>query len=133
MAIRHKDGPCIVLSGPGSEKTFVLTNRILNLIDEYGVMPDSILVITFTRAAANEMKSRFSSLLKENGMNLYDMPNFGTFHSIFFEVLKNDFGYNSKSLISDIDERVYISEILENNNTIKVVADNITNIIKDIK
>ena len=133
MAIRHKDGPCIVLSGPGSGKTFVLTNRILNLIDEYGVMPDSILVITFTRAAANEMKSRFSSLLKENGMNLYDMPNFGTFHSIFFEVLKNDFGYNSKSLISDIDERVYISEILENNNTIKVVADNITNIIKDIK
>lgn len=133
MAIRHKDGPCIVLSGPGSGKTFVLTNRIFNLIYEYDVRPESILVITFTRAAANEMRSRFSSILKEKDMHLYDIPNFGTFHSIFFEILKNDFGYNAKSLMSDIDERIYISEVLENNKNVKVTSDKITNIIKDIK
>ena len=118
MAIRHKDGPCIVLSGPGSGKTFVLTNRIFNLIYEYDVRPESILVITFTRAAANEMRSRFSSILKEKDMHLYDIPNFGTFHSIFFEILKNDFGYNAKSLMSDIDERIYISEVLEDFNKV---------------
>ena len=132
-AIRHGNGPCIVLSGPGSGKTFVLTNRILNLIIEYGAKPDSVLVITFTRAAANEMKSRFLSLVKENNIKLSDLPNFGTFHSIFFEILKNEFGYNKDSLVSEEDERKLLSEVLECDKELKVNNDLITNIIKDIK
>ena len=132
-AIRHGNGPCIVLSGPGSGKTFVLTNRILNLICEYGISPENILVITFTRAAANEMKSRFKILLRDNAIKLNDMPSFGTFHSIFFEILKNDFGYNNNSLLRDTDERVYLSEVLESDKNRKVTSDTITNIIKDIK
>ena len=132
-AIRHGNGPCIVLSGPGSGKTFVLTNRILNLICEYGISPENILVITFTRAAANEMKARFKILLRDNAIKLNDMPSFGTFHSIFFEILKNDFGYNNKSLLTDTDERVYLSEVLESEKNRKVTSDTITNIIKDIK
>ena len=132
-AIRHGNGPCIVLSGPGSGKTFVLTNRILNLICEYGISPENILVITFTRAAANEMKFRFKILLRDNAIKLNDMPSFGTFHSIFFEILKNDFGYNNNSLLTETDERVYLSEVLESEKNRKITSDTITNIIKDIK
>ena len=133
LAIKHGDGPCIVLSGPGSGKTFVLTNRVLNLISEYEVNPENILVITFTRAAANEMKSRFLKLIKDNQISLNEIPTFGTFHSIFFEILKNDFGYNSQSLLSENEERFIISQVLEEDKKMKVTNDTITNIIKDIK
>ena len=133
IAIKHGDGPCIVLSGPGSGKTFVLTNRVLNLISEYEVDPENILVITFTRAAANEMKSRFLKLIKDNQISLNEIPTFGTFHSIFFEILKNDFGYNSQSLLNENEERFIISQVLEENKNMKVTNDTITNIIKDIK
>ena len=49
-AIRHKDGPALVLAGPGSGKTTVITNRVRYLTEKYGVQAGSILVITFTRA-----------------------------------------------------------------------------------
>ena len=52
MAVCHKDGPALVLAGPGSGKTMVITHRIKELIDTYGAAPGEILVITFTRAAA---------------------------------------------------------------------------------
>ena len=133
MAIEHGNGPCIVLSGPGSGKTFVLTNRVLFLISKFNVIPSNILVITFTRAASNEMRSRFHKLLKENSLYLNDVPSFGTFHSIFFEILKNDFGYNSKSLLNENEERTIISEILENNINAKVTTETINNYIKEIK
>ena len=55
-AILHKDGPMLVLAGPGSGKTLVITERTKHLITEYGVNPSNILVITFTKAAATEMK-----------------------------------------------------------------------------
>ena len=61
-AIRHKDGPMLVLAGPGSGKTLVITERTRHLITEYGINPANILVITFTRAAATEMKERFLRL-----------------------------------------------------------------------
>ncbi len=59
QAIRHGDGPVMVLAGPGSGKTTVITRRIEYLIRERGVNPSHILVITFTKAAAGEMKQRF--------------------------------------------------------------------------
>ena len=58
-AILHKDGPMLVLAGPGSGKTTVITNRIFSLTRHQGVNPSSILVITFTRAAAREMEGRY--------------------------------------------------------------------------
>ena len=58
-AIRHGSGPLLVLAGPGSGKTFVIIRRILHLVENRGVDPSSILVITFTKAAAKEMKERF--------------------------------------------------------------------------
>ena len=56
-AVRHCDGPMLLLAGPGSGKTTVITHRIKYIIEEHGVRPDNILVITFTKAAANEMKA----------------------------------------------------------------------------
>ena len=59
QAIAHKDGPALVLAGPGSGKTTVITNRIVTLLERYNIPGFRILVITFTRAAAQEMQSRF--------------------------------------------------------------------------
>lgn len=58
-AVEHGEGPCLTLAGPGSGKTLVITNRIYNLITKQNVNPSNILVITFTKAAANEMHERF--------------------------------------------------------------------------
>ena len=57
-AVAHKDGPCMVLAGPGSGKTLTIAKRIEYLITKYKVRPEEILVITFTKYAANEMKER---------------------------------------------------------------------------
>lgn len=65
QAIRHKDGPMMVLAGPGSGKTTVITHRVKYLVDTHGVEPGNILVITFTRAAADEMQQRFQKLMEE--------------------------------------------------------------------
>ena len=61
-AIRHTDGPALVLAGPGSGKTTVITNRVRYLTEKVGVEPGNILVITFTRAAAREMKERYERM-----------------------------------------------------------------------
>lgn len=100
-AVRHKDGPMMVLAGPGSGKTTVITYRIRQLIEEYGVEPGSILVITFTRAAAREMKARFNTLMGERFLPV----TFGTFHSIFFRILKFAYRYEAGDIIRE-EERV---------------------------
>ena len=64
-AIGHFNGPCLTLAGPGSGKIAVITERTKNLITKYHVNPSNILVITFTKAAALEMKTRFLSLMEE--------------------------------------------------------------------
>ena len=71
----------MVLSGPGSGKTLVITNRTYNLINIYKVNPANILVITFTKAAAKEMQERFRMI---SGSKREPVA-FGTFHAIFFE------------------------------------------------
>ena len=82
-AVTHKDGPMMVLAGPGSGKTLVITKRVQYLIGHYKVQPEHILVITFTRAAAAEMRERFQRLAGKT------LPvSFGTFHSVFFMMLR---------------------------------------------
>ena len=83
-AITHGTGPMLVLAGPGSGKTFTVTQRIKYLIEHHNIKPESILVITFTKAAAREMQERF---LRLNDHKSYPV-NFGTFHAIFFHILK---------------------------------------------
>ncbi len=96
-AIRHKDGPMLVLAGPGSGKTTVITERTKNLIIESHVNPANILVITFTKAAATEMKERFRRLVGDA-----DYPvTFGTFHAVFFAILKHAYHYRAENIIRE--------------------------------
>ena len=83
-AICHKNGPAMVLAGPGSGKTLVITRRVEYLIKKYGVRPEQILVITFTKAAAKEMRERFARIPKDDRFPV----TFGTFHGIYYGILK---------------------------------------------
>ncbi len=93
-------GPSLVLAGPGSGKTFVITTRVKNLIEYYKVPAEKILVATFSRAAADEMKARFNNLMGDFASSS-SSPTFGTFHSIFFMILKASYNYDSKNIIND--------------------------------
>ena len=112
-AVNFDKGPCLVLAGAGSGKTQVLTYRIYNLIVNNNVKPQNILIITFTRAAAEEMKERFIKIVKDERLKLYELPHFGTFHSIFYEILRNDFGYTGESLVTEDEEIIYLKEVLK--------------------
>ena len=74
QAIAHKDGPALVLAGPGSGKTTVITNRIVTLLERYHITGSRILVITFTRAAAQEMQSRFFTIYQKRNARLDAAP-----------------------------------------------------------
>lgn len=132
MAISHDVGPCLVLAGPGSGKTTVLINRILNLIVNLKVDPQNILVITFTKAAATEMKDRFIKLIGDSKYRVDNFPTFGTFHSIFFGILRESFGYNLNSLVDENINKQILINVIENYNEIKITDTNIKNIISDI-
>lgn len=95
-AVKHGSGPMLVIAGPGSGKTTVLTARIRNLIEEYSVNPANILVITFTKAAANEMKSRFNNMMGRS-----TNVTFGTFHAVFFMILRVAYNYSVDSIIKE--------------------------------
>ena len=93
-AIGHFNGPCLTLAGPGSGKTAVITERTKNLITKYHVDPSNILVITFTKAAALEMKNRFLSLM---GNGSYPDHYFGINSTPFIlSILKHAYNYNDK-------------------------------------
>ena len=111
-AIKHGNGPCMVLAPPGSGKTLIVTERTRYLIEESGVRPDQILVITFTRYAAREMKERFERLTA--GKN-YPVT-FGTFHSIFYGILKCAYGIGANNLMSENESSVLLQEVLDQTN-----------------
>lgn len=108
QAITHVNGPMLVLAGPGSGKTFVITRRIKHLIEEAKIQPDKILVITFTKNSAEEMQQRFLSL-----MNGHQPVSFGTFHAIFFYMLRNTYGYDASNIIREKEKRQYMKMILD--------------------
>lgn len=107
-AVRHGNGPMMVLAGPGSGKTFVLTCRIRDLIERQKVNPGNILVVTFTRAAADQMRQRF---LKMTGSNTTSVS-FGTFHSIFFKIIKHAYGYQGSQIIREEQKYGILREII---------------------
>lgn len=108
-AIRHDKGPMLVLAGPGSGKTLVITRRTMNLIEEHGVNPSNILVITFTKAAAGEMKERFHKLTQGAGRGV----NFGTFHAVFFTILKYAYNFNGSNIIREEQRYQIFREIIQ--------------------
>lgn len=108
QAVLHQEGPMLVLAGPGSGKTMVITERTKHLIRGHKVREDNILVITFTKAAANEMKERF---LKSMGTD-HTKVSFGTFHAVFFMILKYAYNLSSSNVIGEEDRFQCIKEII---------------------
>lgn len=107
-AIRHFEGPALILAGPGSGKTAVVTERVRTLIETRQVHPSNILVITFTRAAANEMKERFFHAMKRQGIPV----SFGTFHGVYFTILKHAYNYGAENIISEEEQFALLKRIV---------------------
>lgn len=108
-AVEHVDGPCLVLAGPGSGKTTVITCRTRYLIEQAGIHPEHILVITFTRAAAGEMKERFLNMMQ----GVTTPCTFGTFHSVFFQILRRAYGYRGEQVLSEDGKRQILKGIIQ--------------------
>lgn len=106
-AVKHLDGPLLILAGAGSGKTRVITYRIAYMMKKHNVAPGSILAITFTNKAANEMKERITSLVGNRSNYIWS----GTFHSIFARILRRHaeaIGYDKNFVILDTDDQVKI-------------------------
>ena len=121
----------MVLAGPGSGKTFVITHRIKYLIEGSGINPAHILVVTFSRAAAKEMKDRFEKLQGKSHVT------FGTFHSVFFSILKTAYGFSTEQIASDELRYTLIKELIKKNEIvnedINTLSGNLLNEIALIK
>ena len=107
-AVAHNKGPCMVLAGPGSGKTLTIAKRIEYLIMKHKLRPEEILVITFTKYAAWEMKNRTRSIC---GPSSYAVT-FGTFHGIYYGILKWAYRLNQSNLLSDEEKYRILREIL---------------------
>ena len=111
----------LVLAGPGSGKTFVMIQRVLNLIHEKQIRPDNILVISFSKASTIELKQRFQKqskdILKNNSKSNSanksgNDVNFATFHACFFHILKETYHYTSQDIITEKQKRDILKTIL---------------------
>jgi DNA helicase-2/ATP-dependent DNA helicase PcrA len=101
-AVEYDDGPSMVVAGAGSGKTRVLTYKVAYLID-IGYKPESILALTFTNKAANEMKERIRELVGAKADSIW----MGTFHSIFAKILRveaDSINYRSNFSIYDTED-----------------------------
>lgn len=96
-AVSHDIGPMLALAGPGSGKTTVVIHRVKNIIDALGIPPYKILVITYTKAAASEMEERFLKLMGQERTAV----SFGTFHALFFRILREHSGYTLDSVLKE--------------------------------
>jgi DNA helicase II / ATP-dependent DNA helicase PcrA len=104
QAVTAPPGPTLVLAGPGSGKTRVLTNRIAYVIDNLGVRPHNILAVTFTNKAAREMEARVKRLLQQDLKGIW----LGTFHAICARILRREadlLPFDSNFVIFDDDDQ----------------------------
>ncbi|MFR5739774.1 MAG: ATP-dependent helicase [Coprococcus sp.] len=108
QAVIHKDGPCMVLAGPGSGKTLTITKRIEYLIGKHHVSPEEILVITFTKAASVEMKERFVRLCGQKAGPV----TFGTFHGIYYGILKWAYRMNASNILSEEQKYQLLKQVI---------------------
>ena len=107
-AIMHTVGAAQIFAGPGSGKTYVTVHRIKHLITHEGVDPSHILVITFTKAAALEMQERFFRLMEPERPPV----KFGTFHAVFYHILKQSAQYRDYSIITESEKKRLIRKIV---------------------
>ncbi len=119
-AIRHMENPCLVLSGPGSGKTTVIVERICRLLEK-GIPAGNIMVLTFTRAAAAEMRERFFKRIEEYssssnnkeqlGPGVAGQVRFGTFHSVAFQILRYSGEYDGTSVLKNGEKQAILEEV----------------------
>ena len=103
-AICRTKGPMLVTAGPGSGKTTVITYRVLNLLLEEGVSPQNVYVITFTKDAARSMSARFYRICTSYNVDASYFTGqvfFGTYHSLFFQIMKSHYKYKDSQLIGE--------------------------------
>lgn len=116
QAIMHGDGPCLVLAGPGSGKTLTIVNRIKYLIERRKVRPEEILVITFTKYAAAEMKLRLKALME--GQNL--PVTMGTFHGIYYGILKWAYRFGPQNIFSEEEKYQLVNHIVNRQEELEI-------------
>lgn len=106
-AIAHLSGPMMVLAGPGSGKTSVIVERTAYMTGEGKIPPSSVLVVTFSRAAAREMKERFLAFTGQTGTSV----TFGTFHGVFYGILKQAYGLTAANILSEEEKYGILKEL----------------------
>jgi DNA helicase-2/ATP-dependent DNA helicase PcrA len=117
QAVIHKDHPCMVIASAGSGKTLILTHRIAYLIQQ-GISPDNILAITFTKKASEEMTKRINKLMENNFDSNIDDLSIGTFHSICYQMIREQNYVTGVKLIKNWQQTKFIEQILDNNKNI---------------
>ena len=117
-AIEHFKGPALIIAGPGTGKTYILTQRVAWLVEKQSVTPENILAITFTNQATKEMRSRLIKLLnlKANKLTI------STFHSLGYMILKEAFPNKEFVIITDIDKEQILKIIGVPNKQIKKIV-----------
>lgn len=131
-AVMYGEGPLLVLAGPGSGKTFTITQRIFYLMEVKQIPPEEILVLTFTKDAAKSMQQRF----QEQSNRIYPV-NFGTFHSVFYHILLHSKVIQSNKLLDNNCKRRIVRSVLmqffeKKENQKKICEEDITNILNAI-
>lgn len=109
-AVAHIEGPCMVLAGPGSGKTRIISQRIVSMVLDHDIPPTRILAISFTKASSLEMKKRTLAYGKDDRLN---KVSFGTFHSSFFRILRRYAGVSLEDLLLDLDRFKLVRSILK--------------------
>lgn len=130
QAVEHQNGPALILAGPGTGKTKVLTVRIANLILKGGISSENILAITFTNKAAEEMRERLQVLL--NNDKKVSLPNVSTFHAFGLSVLKKYFSKTERrekfSIIDEDEKRQILLQTIEDKKDVTAISETISNI-----
>ena len=106
-------GPLLVLAGPGSGKTHVITRRVRYLTEVMGIAPEKILVLTFTKDAATSMKERYLKEISSENSKKFKTVNFGTIHSIFYHLLQDSVDLPEEHLLMDMEKKKLLMPILE--------------------
>ena len=134
IAVEHQKGPLLVLSGAGTGKTRVLTSRFVYIVKNLNFDFNSIIAVTFTNKAANEIKERVNKALERN----IESPWIGTFHSIFAKFLRKHAQLVSLksnfNILDSEDQKKLIKQVLEYCKVSKEVSENIyLNEIQNLK
>ncbi len=116
QAIMHGEGPCLVLAGPGSGKTLTIVNRIQYLVEKRKVRPEEILIITFTKYAAAEMKLRLKALMEGKSLPVTA----GTFHGIYYGILKWAYRLGPQNIFSEEEKYRLLNQIVSHQEEMEI-------------